>query len=126
MRCSTVVSVEAGGGSKDELGHLLPAGIFEQVEGPKRVGIKVAPGIGHALAHASHGSQVDDSLGIRNGLGEQVDNLLVGDIGFEEGEGGLRKLGFADDVLSCGHHRQPKDYRHQKPGVLEPTGVPQL
>jgi len=91
VRRGAIGSVEAGGGGEDELGHFLPAGVFQHVERAERVGVEIAPGVGHALAHASHGSQVDDCLGMRNGLGEMVDDRLVGDIGFQEGEGGLRK-----------------------------------
>src|SRR5690606_2981746 len=89
-----VGSVEAGGRGGDEFGHLLPAGAFQHVEGAECGGVDVAAGVGHALAHASHGSQVDDGLGMRNGLRELVNDRLVGDIGFEEGEGGMREQFF--------------------------------
>ena len=82
VRLAANFPIETGSGGKNEFGHALPAGIFEHVEGAEGVGVEVAPGVAGALAHARHGSEVDDSLGVGGELGELVDSGQIGNVGF--------------------------------------------
>jgi hypothetical protein len=89
MGLGSVVAIEAGGGSEDELGHPGLAAVFEEVEGAGGVGVEVEPGVEDAVADTSGGGEVDDGDGGSwEELFEGRDSLGVGDVKVHEGEAG--------------------------------------